>query len=316
MDNNRLKLSIFTRVTKVGQSLSREWQLWIMVLPAIAAIFIFNYLPMYGIQLAFREFDYSKGIYGGQWVGFKYFKQFFNSPMFFKTIRNTFTISATNIILGFPAPIIMALMFNQVRNKRIQKVLRTTSYMPNFISTVVMVSMIGIFLAPKTGLVTKILIELGLISPDTNIMGVPKYFVWIYVLSGIWQGCGWGSIIYMAALSNVDTQLYDAAYIDGASRLRLIWHIDLPSISNTIIVLLILNMGGLLSVGFEKAFLLQNHLNTEVAEVISTYVYKIGIRSSQFSYSTAIGLFNTFVNFFFLIATNQIAKKLGQSSLF
>ena len=235
------------------KALRRDYHLWLMVLPAIMVIFVFNYIPMYGIQLAFREYKFSEGMFGGEWVGLKYFAQFFKSPMAFKTIWNTFYISLINILVGFPAPIILALLFNQVKLNRVKKVLQTTVYIPNFISTVVMVAIINLFLS-SNGMVYRLLTVLGIIAPDANLLGSATYFPIIYVLSGVWQTTGWNSIIYLAALSNVDTQLYDAAKIDGANRLRLIWHIDIPVLIPTIIVLLILNMGSLLSVGFERYF--------------------------------------------------------------
>ena len=300
---------------RAAGSVIKDYQLWLMLLPAIAVIFIFNYLPMYGIQLAFRDFDYSKGFLGGNWAGLKYFRQYFNSPMFFRTIRNTFVISASGLILGFPAPILMALLFNQVRRQQIKRFLQTVVYVPYFISTVVMVSIIMILCSPNNGIVSHALKAIGLITQDVNLVGSPQTFVPLYVLSGIWQACGWNSIIYFAALSTVDSQLYDAAKIDGANRLQIIWHIEIAALVPTIIILLILNMGGVLSVGFEKTFLMQNGLNLPVSEVISTYTYKIGLLSNQFSLGSAIGLFNTLVNFTFLAVFNFIARKASDISL-
>lgn len=296
-------------------ALVRDYQLWLMILPAIIVIFIFNYIPMYGVQLAFRDFDFTKGITGGKWAGLKYFKQFFNSPMFWPTIVNTFRIAATNIIFGFPAPILLALILHQLRNQRIKEGLQTVVYMPHFISTVVMVAMINIMLSPRTGLVSNLLKSIGLVHPDTNLLGSTKTFVPVYVLTEIWQHCGWNSIIYFAALSTVDQELYDACKIDGANRLQTIRHIEIPALVPTIVILLILNMGNVLNVGFEKVFLMQNSLNLPVSEVISTYVYKIGLISNQFSFGSAVGLFNTLVNFVFLILTNVIAKRLADISL-
>ena len=296
-------------------SLVRDYQLWLMILPAIAVIFIFNYLPMYGVQLAFRDFNFAKGFLGGDWAGLKYFRQFFRSPMFFATIRNTFVIAATSIGLGFPAPILMALLFNQIMGKKVKKFLQTVVYVPYFISTVVMVALIRILCSPNNGIVSHALKAIGLIAQDVNLVGNVGTFVPLYVLSGIWQSCGWNSIIYFAALSAVDSQLYDAAKIDGANRLRIIWHIDLATLVPTIVILLILNMGNILTVGFEKVYLMQNDLNLPVSEVISTYTYKIGLASNQFSLGSAIGLFNTAVNFVFLSLFNVIAKKTSDISL-
>lgn len=293
----------------------RDWQLWLLILPAIVVIFIFNYIPMYGIQLAFREYSFKSGITGGKFVGLKYFYKYFDSPMFLPTIRNTFSIAGTSILLGFPAPILLALLFNQVSHPRYKRVLQTSVYMPHFISTVVMVSMIRVFLSPNSGLISQLLKNMGAVSSSANLIGDKGAFVWVYVLTGIWQNCGWDSIIYLAALSAVDQQLYEACRIDGANRLQIIWHIDIPTLLPTIVILLIMNCGNILSVGFEKAFLMQNNMNKQVSEVITTYVYSIGLKSNQFSFGAAIGLFNTLVNFFFLVLVNTISKKVADVSL-
>lgn len=313
MKNTRV---IYPVPLKAIRYVVRDYQLWLMVIPAVAAVFIFNYIPMYGIQLAFREFEFQKGITGGQWVGLKYFIQFFNNPIFPRIIKNTIMLSSMSIVFGFPAPILMALLFNQVRNFQAKKILQTTVYIPNFISMVVMVAMINLFLTPKTGIVDVFLRSLGLVTSDANILAKPTNFPFVYVFSGIWQTCGWNSIIYLAALSNIDTQLYDSAKIDGANRLKILWHIDVVAIIPTAIVLLILTMGSLLSVGFEKVFLMQNATNIQVSEVIATYTYKVGIAGSRFSYGAAIGFFNTVVNFIFLLSTNLIARKTGNFSIF
>ncbi|WP_286893616.1 ABC transporter permease subunit [Thermobacillus sp.] len=283
-----------------------------MILPAIVVILLFNYVPMYGIQLAFRDYDFTKGLTGGEWRGLHYFKQFIDSYMFADIMRNTVTISLATILLGFPAPIILALILNQVRWKRGKKVLQTVVYMPHFISIVVLVGLLNVLLSPNTGIVGYLLRSMGY---DINLLASTSAFVPVYVLSDIWQHCGWNSIIYLAALSTVDPQLYDSAKIDGAGKWQTMRHIDLPAIAPTIMILFILSMGGVLTTGFEKIFLMQNTLNLPVSEVISTYVYKIGILSNQFSYSAAIGLFNTVINFFFLFVTNQIARRVSNISL-
>jgi putative aldouronate transport system permease protein len=299
----------------IKEDVLKNYQLWIMVLPAVIYIAIFNYVPMYGLQLAFRDFDFSKGITGGRWAGLFYFKQYFTSPLFGITMRNTFLIALTSIVCGFPMPILLALIMNQIRHKGVKKVLQTTVYLPYFISTVVMVSIINIFLSQSRGLLSHLLVYLHLIGPEVNILGSPGAFIPVYVISGIWQGCGWNSIIYMAALSQADPQLYDACKIDGANHLQMVRHVELPTIAPTIIILLILSMGGVLSVGFEKVFLMQNPLNLRVSEVISTYVYAVGMRSSQFSFGAAVGLFNTVVNFTFILLANWISKKVSDVSL-
>lgn len=309
------KVTISTdKIKRIFLEFKRDYQLWIMVLPAIIVIFIFNYIPMYGIQLAFREYDFTKGIVGGKWVGLKYFKQFINSYQFERLIRNTLAISISSILVGFPAPIILALLFNQVKNQRYKKVLQTTVYLPHFISTTVMVGLLVVLLSPNTGIIGKMLRLFGL--DDVNLLGNTSTFVPVYVLSDVWQHAGWGSIIYLAALSSVDPQLYDAAKVDGASKWRMIWHIDIPSLVPTMVILFILSMGGILSTGFEKVYLMQNGLNITVSEVIATYVYKIGLLSNQYSYSAAIGFFNTVINFSFLVITNWVARKIGNISLF
>ena len=294
------------------QTFKRDRQLWIMILPAIVVILLFNYVPMYGIQLAFRDYDFTKGLTGGEWRGLYYFRQFIDSYMFADIMRNTVTISLATILLGFPAPIILALILNQVRWKRGKKMLQTVVYMPHFISIVVLVGLLNVLLSPNTGIVGYLLRSMGY---EINLLASTSAFVPVYVLSDIWQHCGWNSIIYLAALSTVDPQLYDSAKIDGAGKWQTMRHIDLPAIAPTIMILFILSMGGVLTTGFEKIFLMQNTLNLPVSEVISTYVYKIGILSNQFSYSAAIGLFNTVINFFFLFVTNQIARRVSNISL-
>ncbi|MEK3787181.1 ABC transporter permease subunit [Paenibacillus sp. FSL K6-1230] len=284
-----------------------------MVLPAIIVIFVFNYIPMYGIQLAFRDYNFTQGLTGGEWRGFYYFEQFFNNYMFMDLMKNTIVISLATIIFSFPAPIILALLVHQIRWKRAKKTLQTTVYLPHFISIVVMVGLLNVLLSPNSGVIGHVLSAIGL--GGTNLLGSTEAFVPIYVMSDIWQHAGWNSIIYFAALSTIDPQLYDAAKIDGASRWHLIRYVELPALVPTIIILFILSMGNVLGTGFEKVFLMQNPLNLPVSEVIATYVYKIGIVSNQFSYSAAIGLFNTLINFFFLYAMNLIAKKFSNISL-
>lgn len=300
---------------KIGDYFKHTWQLWVMLLPAMLYIFIFCYVPMYGIQLAFREYSFSKGFTGGEFVGLKYFKQYFESPMFWPTLKNTFVIAATSIIVGFPIPIILAMIINQIRNKKWKKVVQTTVYIPYFISVVVLVSMLNIMLANNSGVVSNLLKALHLVKESTNLLGTESAFVPVYVLSGIWQTMGWNSIIFIAALSSVDTQLYDACKIDGANRWQTMIHIDFPAIMPTIIILLIMNMGNILNVGFDKIFLMQNSLNLGASQVISTYVYTVGIKSSQFSFGAAVGLFNTLINFFFLMITNHVSKKVTGTGL-
>lgn len=297
----------------VLNTFKRDYQLWIMIFPAIAVIFIFNYIPMYGIQLAFRDYNFAKGLTGGEWRGLFYFKQFFESYQFADLMKNTIVISLSTVVLSFPAPIILALLINQLRWKRAKKALQTTVYLPHFISIVVMVGLLNVLLSPNSGVIGHLLQSLGL--GDVNLIGSTSTFVPVYVISEIWQHCGWNSIIYLAALSTVDPQLYDASKIDGASRWQTIRNIEIPALIPTIIILFVLSMGSVLSTGFEKIFLMQNSLNLPVSEVIATYVYKIGIVSNQFSYSAAIGLFNTLINFFFLYTMNLVARRTSETSL-
>ncbi|MCE5343916.1 MAG: ABC transporter permease subunit [Eubacteriales bacterium] len=307
---------ILRRELRLWRVFRRDYQLWIFLLPALAAIIVFNYLPMYGIQLAFREYSFKAGITGGDWVGLKYFEKYVNSPMFGLTIKNTFTIASMSILLGFPAPILLALLFNQIRSPRYKNVLQTTVYMPHFISTVVMVSLLHVFLSMNSGLLTSVLKSLGLLTEKANPIGDPGSFVWVYVLSGIWQNCGWDSIIYLAALSAVDSNLYEACRIDGANRLQIIRHIDIPAITPTIVILLVLNCGNILNVGFEKVYLMQNSVNLSTSQVISTYVFNVGLKNSnQFSFGSAIGLFNTLINFVFLVLVNLISRRVADISI-
>jgi putative aldouronate transport system permease protein len=269
---------------------------------------------MYGVQLAFREYDFQAGIYGGKWVGLKYFKQYFESAMFWTTLRNTFVTAALSILLGFPAPIVLAMIINQIRQQKWKRIVQTTVYIPYFISTVVMVSILNIMLASKGGVISEAMKAIHLIPEKANLFS-NDYFVWVYVFSGVWQSMGWNSIIYIAALSSVDTQLYDACKIDGANRWQTIVHIDFPALVPTIVILLIMNMGGILNVGFDKIYLMQNTLNKKTSEVISTYVYTVGIKSSQFSFGSAVGLFTNVINFAFLMLTNWLGKKLTGTGL-
>ncbi|MBQ7679029.1 MAG: sugar ABC transporter permease [Butyrivibrio sp.] len=307
--------TILTPRQRLKRYVAHTWQLWVMLLPAMLYILIFCYVPMYGVQLAFREYNFAKGFLGGDWVGLKYFKQYFESAMFWPTLRNTFVIAVTGIIVGFPAPIILALVINQLRNPRWKKFVQTIVYVPYFISVVVLVSMINILFANGSGVIANFLKMLHIVDASVNIIGSAKTFLPLYVLTGVWQSMGWNSIIFLAALSSVDTQLYDACRVDGANRWQTMIHIDLPALVPTIMILFILNMGGILNVGFDKIFLMQNSTNLGVSQVISTYVYDVGVKSSQFSFGTAVGLFNTLINFICLVFTNWISNRTTGSGL-
>ena len=294
--------------------LKRSWRLYILLLPAFAFVFIFQYVPLYGVQIAFRDYLPTKGFLGSNWVGLKHFEYFIHLPQFGTLMRNTILISIYSLLWGFPIPIILALLLNEAKAPWFKKLIQNLTYAPYFISTVVIVSMLFNFLSPTNGIVNVLLNRLGMESID--FMGSKQYFRSLYIGSGIWQSTGWSSIIYLGALAGVDQELHEAAQIDGASRLQRIWHINLPGIRPTIVMLLILSLGGILGVGFEKIYLMQNPLNMEISEVISTYVYKVGIQGAKFSYTTAIGLFNSVINFILLLIVNNVARKTTETSLF
>ncbi|AJS60331.1 ABC transporter permease [Paenibacillus sp. IHBB 10380] len=291
----------------------QNWELYIFIAPAFFYFLIFHYGPMYGIQIAFKNFVPTKGILGSSWVGFDHFIRFFNSYYFWDLLWNTLSISLYELAVGFPIPIILALAFNEVRNGPFKKTVQTVTYAPHFISVVVMGGMIITFLSPSSGIVVHIIEWLGFNAPQ--FLTDPKWFKTMYVFSGVWQSAGWGTIIYLAALSGVDPQQHEAAIIDGATRLQRIRYINIPMIVPTMTILLILSVGSLLGVGFEKILLLQNQLNMEASDVISTFVYRSGLVDAQYSFSTAVGLFNSVVNAFLLIAVNQIVRRTNENSL-
>lgn len=267
---------------------------------------------MYGIIIAFKDYSPGAGIWGSEWVGLEHFRDFFDSYYFGRILKNTLVISLTSIILGFPAPIIFALLLNEIKNPRFKRIIQTISYMPHFISTVIVCGMITMFVSEK-GIITYILTLFG--GEKVSMLTNPDYFVPIYVLSGIWQGLGWGAIVYLSALSGIDPQLYEAARIDGANRWKQTLHVTLPGISGTIIIMLLLRMGSIMGVGYEKIILLYNAGIYETADVISTFVYRKGLLEAQWSYSTAVGIFNSVINFIIVVAFNKISKKNTEISL-
>ena len=297
----------------VRRDLCKNAALYFYVLPGFIVILLFNYLPMYGLQIALRDFRPAAGITGSTFVGFKHFARFFQSYQWRQLVSNTLLLSLESILFGFPFPILMAIIFSQLRSKRFQRVAQTVTYMPHFISTVVMVGIILMFLSPNDGLYGNLVRLTG--KEPQNLVGYPANFRPIYILSDIWQHSGWDSIIYMAALSAIDTQLYDAAKVDGASKLQRIWYIDIACILPTITILLILRLGNVMSVGFEKAYLMQNTQNLTASEVIPTYVYKVGLVNMKYSYSAAIGMMNMAINCFLLVTVNTVAKRLDGTSL-
>ncbi len=292
--------------------IGRNWELYLFVLPLVVYLIVFRYVPMYGVQIAFKDFSVSRGIQGSEWVGLRYLSQFFRSFYFETVIRNTLTLTILSLILGFPLPVLLALALNETA-PRLKKTVQTVTFAPHFISTVVMCGIILIFTSPSSGLINNIIAALG--GERVNIMQKTGMFKWVYILSGIWQETGWSSIIYVAALSNVSSEQLEAAWVDGANKLQRVIYINFPVLVPTIITLLILRCGSLLSVGYEKVYLLQNSVNIPESEVISTYVYKSGLESNNYSLSAAVGLFNSVINSSILIAVNWISRKVGENSL-
>lgn len=295
--------------------IARNWGLYLLLLPALTLLICFTYKPMYGVLIAFKEYKPVKGILGSAWADpwYKYFKKFFDSFQFKTTIRNTLVITLYSMLVMFPLPIILALGINQLKNRTYRKIFQTVTYMPHFISTVVMVGLLTLLLSPGSGLLGAICGMLGIEAP--NFLGQPSAFKHLYVWSDVWQHVGWDSIIYIAALSSVDPSLYETATVDGATNLQKIKYVDIPMLVPTAVIMLIMRFGSLMSLGFEKVYLMQNDLNLTASEVISTYVYKIGIINVQYSYSAAINLFSTVINFILLILVNQISKKVSDNSL-
>ncbi|EEL51593.1 Polysaccharide ABC transporter permease [Bacillus cereus Rock3-44] len=283
-----------------------------MIFPVIAYFIVFHYVPMYGVQIAFKDFIATLGIWDSPWVGMKHFERFFNSYYFWRLIKNTLIIGIYTLAVAFPIPIIIALMLNEVRNSKFKKFVQTVIYAPHFLSTVVVVGMLILFLKPD-GLINQIIILVG--GKPIAFMSEPSWFKTLYVFSDVWQTMGWSSIIYLSALTAVDYSLHESAMIDGASRFQRIWHINIPTIMPTIIILFILNAGSVMSVGFEKVFLMQNTLNMSTSDVISTFVYRSGIEQAEYSFSAAVGLFNSIINFIMLVMVNFFAKKINQTSL-
>ncbi len=293
--------------------LKKSMPLYALLLPSALLLFCFSYLPLFGLVMAFKDYSPAMGIVNSPWVGFKHFIQFFHSYQFLTTLKNTLVISLYSIVIGFPLAIALAIMCNQLKNGLFKKTFQVVTYLPHFISTMVMCGLILIFLSPSHGLFANIARALGFTFP--NVMAEPSAFKHVYVWSDVWQHLGWDSIIYLAALSGIDPTYYEAATIDGASTMQKIGHIDIPLILPTAMILLIMRAGSVLGVGFEKVYLLQNVQNIMSSEIISTYVYKLGLQGSQYSLSTAVGLFNTVANVLVLLLVNFISKKTTETSL-
>lgn len=290
------------------------WQLYMFAAIPLTFVIIFNYLPMGGIVIAFKDYSVRKGIFGSDWAGLEYFQQLIKTPIFPTILKNTIILSLYSLVIGFPFPIILALAFNELKNGKVKKVAQTITFAPYFVSTVVVVSILSQIFSYRYGVVNAFIKLLG--GEPVDFLGATGYFRPAYVWSGVWQGAGFNSVLYIAALAGIDISLYEAASIDGASKLQKLWHIDLPGIMPTIIITLIMNTGSILSVGFEKVYLMQNSVNYGISEIISTYVYKVGVEQAQFSFSTAVGLFNSVVNCAILLLVNGIAHKFSETSLF
>jgi putative aldouronate transport system permease protein len=303
------KTNVSHKKKSLFQYMKQNYMLYLFLAPAIILTIIFKYIPMYGSIIAFKDFSPMKGIWGSDWVGFEHFTKFLTSPNFGDIFMNTLKLSVYGLVLGFPVPIILALMLNQVKRASIKKNIQLILYAPNFISVVVITGMLFIFLSPKWPINT---ILSFFMDKPISFMSDPDAFVSIYILSGIWQGAGWASIIYVAALSNVDPQLHDAATIDGASLLQRVKHIDLPTLKPMMAVLFILSAGGIMGIGFEKAYLMQTAMNIPTSEIIATYVYKVGLQAGDYAYSSAVGLFNSIINVILLVFVNYVVKKLNE----
>lgn len=312
-DQSIIKKRDMTLATRIANDFQINKTKYLMVLPIIIYFVLFAYRPMYGLLMVFQNFSPRLGIAGSEWIGLANFERFFSDPSAWRIVRNTFNISFWTLVFGFPAPILLALLINEIRNKIFRRVVQTISYMPYFISTVVLCSLIRFF-TQSDGLIPEILSIFGF--EKTNLLANPNAFVPIYVISGIWQTIGWDSIIYLAALSGIDQEQYEAAKIDGAGKIQQIKNITLPGLKPTILILFILRMGSLLNIGFEKILLLYSPATYSVADVLSTYVYRMGILNADYSYASAIGLLNTLVNVVLLIVTNRLSKKFAGSGLF
>lgn len=310
-DNTQIKLPD-TKFQKIKKSFIQNRQLYIFLLPAIIYFTIFHYIPMYGVQIAFKDFFATEGIIGSPWIGFDHFERFFNSYFFWRLLKNTIILNAYQLIL-FPLPIILALSLNEIRNSTTKKWAQTLTYAPHFISVVVVVGMLIAFLDPITGLVNHIIVSLG--GSSISFMESPKWFRHIYIWSGEWQSLGWASIIYLAALAGVNPELHEAARVDGATRFQRIIYINIPMILPTVVILFILNVGKFMTIGFEKVLLMQNSLNAETSDIIQTFVYQVGLLEGDYSFAAAIGLFDSVINIILLITVNQIARKTSENSL-
>jgi len=297
----------------LGKRIIKHWEFYLLLLPGIVLTVIYKYIPMYGVQIAFRDYNAVDGFWGSAWVGLKWFEKFFTNYRSFRMIKNTVLLSLYSLLWSFPIPIFMALLVNQVRHKKFQRTVQTILYAPHFISVMILCGMLRIFLSPYGGLINAVISLFGG-NGNVNYIDQASSFRTIYISSGIWQDAGWGMIIYLATLAGVDASLHEAAKVDGASAWQRMIHIDIPALIPIIVIQLIMSFGSLMSVGFDKAFLLQTDLNKEASEIIATYVYDQGMLKAMYSFSTAVGLFNTAVNLVLLTCVNKICKKLSNVS--
>lgn len=301
------------RGVRMKKAIRRDWQLFVLCALPMLYFIIVHYIPMYGVQIAFKNFKAVDGIWGSAWCGLEHFKRFFSSSQFWPLIKNTLGLSFLQILLGFPIPIILAIMLNQVKSQKYRKFVQSVAYCPHFISIVVLTGMLYIFLSPRNGIINNVIQTFG--GEPLFFLGEAKYFKLTFVLSGIWQNAGWSAIIYIAALAGISQDLYEAAQVDGANKWQRIRHIDIPGILPTIVMMLTLEVGKVMSLGFQKAYLMQNAQNLAASEIISTYIYKVGLIDAQYSYSTAINLFNNVINIILLVSMNKLAKKMTNNSL-
>lgn len=299
--------------TRILRTWNKNKALWLLFLPCLLYYLIFRYAPMFGLVITFKDYNLFKGIWASHWVGLKYYRMFLDNPDFWPLMKNTFLLGLYKLFFGFPAPILLAILLNEVRKAAFKRVVQTVSYLPHFISNVIVASMVIMFLSPTGGLINNLLGVIG-IGP-INFMNEPGLFRGIYVLSEIWQHIGWETIIYLAALTAIDPQLYEAADMDGASRMRKIWHVTLPGISPAIVITLILNIGKVLEIGFEKVFLMQNPAIYDTADIISTYVYRVGMVQGNFSYGASIDLFMGVISLIFIYTANYISRRVSETSL-
>jgi putative aldouronate transport system permease protein len=304
--------AVAVRRGRLRRRIRASWQLWLLVLPAVVFFFVFKYIPMYGVQIAFKDFIASKGIWGSDWVGLEHFRRFFGSFYFWRLLKNTLVLSLYQLIL-FPLPIILALSLNEVKSRFFKRFAQTLTYAPHFVSVVVVVGMMVAFLDPRTGIANHLLAVVGLDA--IPFMQETGWFRHLFVWSGVWQSLGWGTIIYLAALAGVNPELHQAAEVDGASRLQRIRHVNIPAILPTVVILFILDFGSFMSVGFEKVLLMSNSLNAESSDIIQTFVYKAGLLQGQYSYAAAVGLFDSVINILLLVGVNHLARRFSENSL-